>query len=31
MTHGVIGKKFGISNAPDNSILIEIYSPDNVA
>ena len=30
MTYGVSGKKYGISNAPDNSIMIEIYPADNV-
>ncbi|WP_277372588.1 hypothetical protein [Pseudomonas sp. AA-38] len=29
-TFGVIGKKFGVSNAPDNSLMIEIYPADNV-
>ncbi|KPV93660.1 hypothetical protein AN214_04306 [Pseudoalteromonas sp. P1-9] len=29
-TWGVIGKKFGVSNAPDNTIMVEIYPPDNV-
>ncbi|MBC9798084.1 hypothetical protein [Sinomicrobium weinanense] len=29
-TYGVTGKKFGISNAPDNSIMVEIYPADNV-
>lgn len=30
LTFGVTGKKFGVSNAFDNSIMIEIYPPDNV-
>lgn len=29
-TFGVIGRKFGVSNAPDNSIMIEIFPADNV-
>ncbi|WP_411566468.1 hypothetical protein ACLIN3_09290 [Pseudomonas orientalis] len=29
-THGAIGKKFEITNAPDNSIMVAIYPPDNV-
>lgn len=29
-TFGVIGRKFGVSNAPDNSLMIEIYPADNV-
>ena len=29
-TYGVVGKKFGVSNAPDDTILIEIYPADNV-
>lgn len=29
-TYGVTGKLFGVSNAPDNSIMIEIYPADNV-
>ncbi|WLD58717.1 hypothetical protein NFC81_02700 [Salinispirillum sp. LH 10-3-1] len=29
-TFGVVGRKFGVSNAPDNSMMIEIFSPDNV-
>lgn len=28
-TYGVTGKLFGISNAPDNSILVEIFPADN--
>lgn len=29
-TFGVIGNKFGVSNAPDNSLMVEIYPADNV-
>lgn len=29
-TFGMVGRKFGISNAPDNSMMIEIFPPDNV-
>lgn len=29
-TWGVIGKNFGVSNAPDNTIMVEVYPPDNV-
>ncbi|MBA1276159.1 MULTISPECIES: hypothetical protein [Pseudomonadaceae] len=29
-TFGVAGRKFGVSNAPDNSIMIEIFPADNV-
>lgn len=29
-TFGVVGRKFGVSNAPDNSIMIEIFPADNV-
>lgn len=29
-TSGVIGKKFDVSNAPDNSLMIAIYPADNV-
>jgi len=29
-TFGRTGKTFGVSNAPDNSIMVEIYPPDNV-
>lgn len=29
-TFGVIGRKFGVSNAPDNSLMVEIYPADNV-
>lgn len=30
VTYGVVGKKFGVSNAPDDTILVEIYPADNV-
>lgn len=30
VTYGTSGKLFGISNAPDNSVLVEIYPADNV-
>lgn len=30
MTFGVVGKKFGVSNAPDDTIMIEIFPSDNV-
>jgi len=30
LTYGVTGKLFGVSNAPDKSILVEIYPADNV-
>ncbi|MBI6406774.1 MULTISPECIES: hypothetical protein [Proteus] len=29
-TYGAVGRKFGVSNAPDNSIMIEIFPADNV-
>ncbi|WP_337135776.1 hypothetical protein [Proteus terrae] len=29
-TVGAVGRKFGVSNAPDNSIMIEIFPADNV-
>ena len=29
-TYGIHGKRFGVSNAPDNSIMIEVYPADNV-
>lgn len=29
-TFGAVGRKFGVSNAPDNSIMIEIFPADNV-
>lgn len=29
-TFGVIGRRFGVSNAPDNSLMVEIYPADNV-
>lgn len=29
-TYGVIGRKFGVSNAPDNSLMVEIFPADNV-
>ncbi|GHE22039.1 hypothetical protein [Halomonas urumqiensis] len=29
-TFGVAGRKFSVSNAPDNSIMIEIFPADNV-
>jgi len=30
ITYGVTGKKVGVSNAPDDTILIEIFPSDNV-
>ncbi len=29
-TFGSSGKKFGVSNAPDNTLMVEIYPADNV-
>ncbi|HCG5239316.1 TPA: hypothetical protein NJZ22_004586 [Vibrio parahaemolyticus] len=29
-TFGVIGRKFGVSYAPDNSLMIEVFPADNV-
>ncbi|WP_332406178.1 hypothetical protein MRN18_15480 [bacterium 19MO04SH03] len=29
-TFGVVGKKFGVSNAPDNSLMVEVFPADNV-
>lgn len=29
-TFGVVGRKFGVSNGPDNLMMIEIFPPDNV-
>lgn len=30
MTYGVIGERWGVSNAPDNSVLVEVFPADNV-
>jgi hypothetical protein len=30
VTYGVIGKKFSVSNAPDDSVMVEIFPADNV-
>lgn len=30
MTYGVTGKNWGVSNAPDDSVMVEVYPADNV-
>jgi hypothetical protein len=30
MTYGSIGKKIGVSNAPDDTVMIEIFQSDNI-
>ncbi|EJL6746682.1 hypothetical protein NMR85_004007 [Vibrio alginolyticus] len=29
-TYGVVGQKFGVSNAPDDSLMVEVFPADNV-